>query len=148
MKAQRLRISAYALIHENCRVLLCRLSKELPEWEGSWTLPGGGLEFGESPEEAVIREVEEETGLKIRVTCIAGIDSLVVHRDHEDFQGIRIIYHAEVTGGNLRHELSGTTDRCEWHQLEPFPDIKTVELTRIGLGLLDRLKEQDNSLFP
>ena len=143
MKTQRLRISAYALIHDNCHVLLCRLSKELPEWEGCWTLPGGGLEFGESPEEAVIREVEEETGLKIRVTNVAGIDSLVVHRDHEDFQGIRIIYHAEVTGGELRHELSGSTDRCEWHQLQPFPEIKMVELTRIGLDLIHSLHKQN-----
>lgn len=136
MKTQRLRIAAYALLHDNGRVLLCRLSKELPEWEGCWTLPGGGLEFGESPEEAVVREVEEETGLKIRVKNVAGIDSIVVKRDYEDFQGIRIIYHADITGGELRHELSGSTDRCDWHSLQPSPEIRMVELVETGLKLL------------
>ncbi len=136
MKTQRLRISAYALIHDDERILLCRISKELPEWEGVWTLPGGGLEFGESPDASVIREVEEETGLLIKLEGIAGIDNLVVHRDHEDFQGIRIIYNATVTGGELRHETSGTTDRCEWHRFDQLSELKMVELVEAGVKMI------------
>ncbi|MEL6940020.1 MAG: hypothetical protein AAFO84_12580 [Cyanobacteria bacterium J06598_1] len=43
-KSQHTRVSAYGLVtdHEN-RILLCRLSREIPRWEGYWTLPGGGL---------------------------------------------------------------------------------------------------------
>jgi len=136
MKAQRLRISAYALIHDDERILLCRISKELPEWEGVWTLPGGGLEFGESPDDSVVREVEEETGLIIRPDRVAGIDNLVVNRDYEDFQGIRIIYNVTVTGGELRHETSGTTDRCEWHRFDQLADLKMVELVEAAVKML------------
>ena len=74
MRPRRSRVSAYGLILDGDRILLCRLSKELPRWEGSWTLPGGGLEFGESPEAAMIREVEEETGLQVVARSIAGIE--------------------------------------------------------------------------
>jgi len=136
MKTQRLRISAYALINDQERILLCRISKELPEWEGVWTLPGGGLEFGESPDASVVREVEEETGLIIRPDRVAGIDNLVVSRDHEDFQGIRIIYNATVTGGELRHETSGTTDRCEWHRFDQLSQLKMVELVEAGVNMI------------
>lgn len=136
MKNQRLRVSAYALIHDAGRILLCRLSREIPEWEGCWTLPGGGLEFGESPDVAVVREVEEETGLIIRPEGIAGINNLFIKRDYEEFQGIRIIYNVTVVGGELRHEASGTTDRCEWHQLDQLSELKIVELVEAGVNLL------------
>jgi ADP-ribose pyrophosphatase YjhB (NUDIX family) len=136
MKNQRLRVAAYALIHDPGRILLCRLSREIPEWEGAWTLPGGGLEFGESPEVAVVREVREETGLIVRPEGIAGIDNLFINKDYEDFQGIRIIYNVTVLGGTLRHEASGTTDCCEWHQIDRLAELKTVELVEVGVNML------------
>ena len=43
---------------------------------GHWTLPGGGIDFGEDPEDAVVREFIEETGLTVKVRKLAGIDSL------------------------------------------------------------------------
>jgi ADP-ribose pyrophosphatase YjhB (NUDIX family) len=138
MKSQRLRIAAYALIHDEEKILLCRISKELPEWEGSWTLPGGGIEFGESPEAAVVREVEEETGLKVRPDGIAGIDNLFIQRDHEEFHGLRIVYNATVTGGELRHEASGTTDLCEWHRFANLSELRLVELVESGINMLDK----------
>lgn len=137
MKTQRLRVAAYALILDSGKILLCRLSKELPEWEGSWTLPGGGLEFGESPEAAVVREVQEETGLIVRSDGVAGIDNIFIKRDYEEFHGIRIIYRVTVVGGELRHEISGTTDRCEWHNLDHLNNLKLVELVENGIKLLN-----------
>ncbi len=136
MKTQRLRVAAYALIHDDEHILLCRISKELPEWEGAWTLPGGGIDFGESPDDAVVREVAEETGLEIKINSVAGIDNLYVSRDHEEFQGLRIIYNVTVVGGELRHELSGTTDRCEWHRLDSLSELRTVELVENAVKML------------
>ncbi|MES2438791.1 MAG: NUDIX domain-containing protein [Verrucomicrobiota bacterium] len=139
MKPRRSRVSAYALIHDSNRILLCRLSKELPRWEGCWTLPGGGLDFGESPEQAVVREVEEETGLRVEVRSIAAIDSIHDTSGTEDFHGIRIIYHVDLAGGSLRHEASGSTDRCEWHRLHPSPDIPLVDLVEVGLRVAQQV---------
>ena len=97
---------------------------------------GGRPGFGESPEDAAIREVEEETGLRIEIKSIATIDSLFDTSGSEDFHGIRIIYHAEVIGGQLRHETSGSTDRCEWHPFHPAPDIDLVELSEVGIRIM------------
>jgi 8-oxo-dGTP diphosphatase len=133
MKCQRLRVSAYALLHQSNQILLCRLSKEVPRWEGLWTLPGGGLNFGESPEDAVVREVEEETGLRIEVRSVARIHSIFDVSSTDEFHGIRIIYRAEVIGGGLRSELSGSTDLCHWHRLHPGPEVSLVDLAEVGV---------------
>ncbi|MEO1088763.1 MAG: NUDIX domain-containing protein, partial [Acidobacteriota bacterium] len=50
------RLAAYAVIVEDNRLLLCRISPQIPAHAGKWTLPGGGLDFGETPEAAVVRE--------------------------------------------------------------------------------------------
>lgn len=134
---RRSRVAAYALIHENGRILLCRLSNQVPRWEGYWTLPGGGIEFGEEPAAAMVREVQEETGLKVRMTSLAGVDSIHRTSDWEDFHGIRIVYHAEVIGGSLTHEAEGSTDCCEWHSLEAARSLKLVDLARTGIAILE-----------
>ena len=58
----RQRLAAYALVLRGDEVLLTRNSVRGPR-PGTWTLPGGGVDHGEPPGGAVVREVDEETGL-------------------------------------------------------------------------------------
>jgi len=51
------RVAAYAVCRDGERILCCRLAPGEPS-PGSWTLPGGGIDFGERPEDAVVRELE------------------------------------------------------------------------------------------
>jgi 8-oxo-dGTP diphosphatase len=135
MSSQRTRVGAYALMHEAGRLLLCRIAPHIPRLAGTWSLPGGGVEFGEAPADAVVREVEEETGLKIRVKAVATVDSHVDRAWDEGFHAIRVIYHVEVIGGTLRDETSGTTDRCAWVPLHPPADIPLAQLGQVGMEL-------------
>ncbi len=139
-KLQRTRISAYALIVESEKFLLCRISKELPRWQGSWTLPGGGLDFGEDPKSAVEREVYEETGLRVNVGKVAFVDSIVDYSAENDFHGIRIAYYASVVGGLLKFEESGTTDCCEWHPFSELKNIPLVDLAQLASEYLSSSK--------
>ncbi len=56
------RVGTALIITKNNRVLLMR--RKSPHGEGTWSTPGGHLDFGESPEECAIREVREEVGLQ------------------------------------------------------------------------------------
>jgi 8-oxo-dGTP diphosphatase len=64
--AERQRVAAYGLARRGDEVLLVHTAAN------TWWLPGGGVEFGESPEECVAREFEEETGLDVKVGLIRG----------------------------------------------------------------------------
>ncbi len=79
------------------RILLIKRGHE-PE-AGRWSLPGGRVEPGESDEQAVVREVREETGLSVRCGPLAGS----VTRPGRDGQTVDIRdYTVTVTGGELR----------------------------------------------
>ena len=101
-----------------------------------WTLPGGGLEFGEHPEEGMIREVREETGFDVLPTRLVGIHSFTRDQVHESFQSIQIIYFTNIVSGLLRHEEQGTTDMCKWYPVDEIGNLETVELVEVALSLL------------
>ena len=63
------RVAAYGVVRQSNQILLCQLTRSR-----QWTLPGGGIDFGEHPKAAVKREVLEETGFYVEVD-----DLLFVH---------------------------------------------------------------------
>jgi ADP-ribose pyrophosphatase YjhB (NUDIX family) len=71
------RVAAYAVIVRNDQILLSRLADVLSP-NPTWTLPGGGLDHGEDPRVAVVREVQEETGLDVTIGETAWV--LSAHR--------------------------------------------------------------------
>jgi 8-oxo-dGTP diphosphatase len=88
------RLAAYALIADGAgRVLLAR-PPEGRRGLGRWQLPGGGVEHGEHPEQTVIRELREETGLGVLVGPLRDVvsDVTVVGRRRRRRHNVRLIY--------------------------------------------------------
>ncbi|WP_182525699.1 NUDIX hydrolase [Nocardioides dongkuii] len=122
------RVAAYALVRRDDRVLLTRISAR-GFHSGSWTLPGGGIDHGEPPREALVREVREECGLD----CVVGgvLDVHDVHFGgtapsgrHEDFHGLHLVFEATVPDDAepVVAEVDGTTDAVAW---VPLGDIES-----------------------
>lgn len=115
------RLAAYGVIVRDGRILLCHISPG-NQGEGLWTLPGGGLDFGESPEAGVVREVEEETGLIAEITGAPAIHSdsgvWVRRSGNVRYHHVRFVYPMRVVGGEERLEVDGSTDAFDWVPLE------------------------------
>ena len=138
---QTTRVAAYGLIKQNKQILLCRISAMVPGSVGKWTLPGGGVEFGESPAEAMVREVNEETGLQATALAVAGVDSIVTSNEHGLRHGIRIIYQTSHQPGSLVFEQNGSTDMCQWFSQEDARALPLLPLAELGVDLA--YKNQD-----
>ena len=105
----KIRLGCSAVIFDERRekVFLTRRSDN-----GQWCLPGGGVDPGESVEEACVREVWEEVGLKVRVLRLVGVYSdphrLVVYPDGNKRQIVAVHFEAEIIEGRpqLSHEVT------------------------------------------
>src|SRR5262245_1590616 len=106
-----------------------------------WTLPGGGLHFGEDPADGVLRELTEETGLTGRIDSLAFVHSMSEgprpHLNLGAWHGIRIVYRVDITGGDLRDEKDESTDSAAWFSRDEIESLPVVELVPLALAHLD-----------
>ena len=142
------RVAAYNVcVDDQSRLLLCRLSN-ITERPGAWTLPGGGIDFGEHPEAGALRELHEEAGLIGEIIELLAVDSIrrtlrTNERDRLgypegtecDYHSVRIIYRTAIVGGDLRDETDESTDMAAWFTREDVDTLALVELGRIGVAL-------------
>jgi ADP-ribose pyrophosphatase YjhB (NUDIX family) len=131
-------VAAYAICVRDGQILLARS----PAQDGTpeWVVPGGGMEHGEDPYDTVRREVEEETGYRIEVTGLLGVDSSHhVFRNGfgpaVDHHGVRFVYEGRITGGELRNEVNGSTDLAAWHDLDAVPGLVRISMVDIALRM-------------
>ena len=92
------KLTVDGVIIKNEKILLIKRKKQ--PFERKWALPGGFVEYGEKTEDAVIREVFEETGLKTKINHLAGVYS----DPDRDPRGhtVSIVYVLDICGGELK----------------------------------------------
>jgi 8-oxo-dGTP diphosphatase len=139
MIPQLLRLAAYGVCRRQEQLLLARYVS--PDGaERHWTLPGGKVEHGEDPCDAVVREVAEETGYQVAVDQLLGLDSHAGHvswggRRGADLHRVSIIYRVQITGGELRSETEGSTDLAAWIPATRMPSLERTFLIDTALEL-------------
>jgi ADP-ribose pyrophosphatase YjhB (NUDIX family) len=133
------RMAAHAVCVRQGEILLARLNAS-EEHAGAWTLPGGGIEFGEAPEDAVVREIKEETGLDATLGRILGVYSEVVpesKRTGGPLHFVSVVYRAAVGDGDPAPQAGDdSTDDARWFRIPDAHELDLRPLAVYGMGLL------------
>jgi 8-oxo-dGTP diphosphatase len=126
MSKQHTSVRSYGVLIHDGRVALVRSSNPRHD-PPLWWLPGGGIDFGEAPEDTLVREFHEETGLLVHSPTLLDVKSDVRHRDNGDkIHTVRILYRVQLAGGELRHEVHGTTDHAAWFDVSELDDLNVA----------------------
>jgi ADP-ribose pyrophosphatase YjhB (NUDIX family) len=134
------RVGAHGLCVADQRLLMVRCAPHLDD-AGKWSVPGGGLEWGEAPEVALVREFREETGLDVTAGPLAGVFSKAYVRNPERPQPsvhfMSIVFWAEVDpAAELVHEAVGTSDQAAWIPIAQLHEIGLTDLGRYTTELV------------
>lgn len=131
-----------ALIQHENQVLLVRRAVEPSK--GAWDIPGGFVNPNETAEDAIKREVEEETGLKVEVNRLLGIygPTWYVYQNRGQYN-TDIFY--VMTTKTQQCQPSDDVDLCQWFSLDELPTKESIAFPSVHKALEDLVKIQTES---
>ena len=130
MKTVRVVAAVIKAINEKGEPIIFATQRGYGDFKGGWEFPGGKIEEGETPREALVREIREELETEIAVGEL--IDT--VEYDYPTFHLSMDCYWAEIVSGNLvlkEHEAAKWLTRDE---------LDTVEWLPADIGLIEKLR--------
>jgi ADP-ribose pyrophosphatase YjhB (NUDIX family) len=115
------------------RVLLCQQS----QGHRRWGLPGGKIRPGESPVQAAVRDIREETGMETEILDLVGIYQLTGDGCGEDVPDLLMYaFRGRATGGEATVNAPGRIHRLSWHDPDDLPEPMTAT-TRCAIADAD-----------
>ena len=136
---KKIRVGCYGFIINDKKIALIKKSRG--GYKGLLDLPGGGLEFGETPEETLKRELMEEAGVEVTDYKLLTVASARIkwHDDeyNEDLQQIGILYKVELKDYIVKEYGDGLdSNGCSFYDIEKLSQSEITPFTLEGLQLL------------
>jgi ADP-ribose pyrophosphatase YjhB (NUDIX family) len=103
--------------------------------DGRWTLPGGWADVNQSPAEAIVKEIREESGFEAKVVKVAALLDRRRHPHPSQFHhAYKVFFLCELTGGSAG--VSIETDAVDFFAEDALPPLSTQRVTAAQIGLM------------
>lgn len=110
------------ILNDDFEILLLKRSRN-PEI-GKWSIPGGKIDFMEEAEDAIVREVEEELGIKVQVKMLLGVSSHIIKEENEHW--LAPAYLVKITEGVPRNVEPEKHEEIRWFSINDLPKELTI----------------------
>lgn len=131
------RISVRAIIKKDGKTLLLRRANGRKTILGKYELPGGRLEYGEQPEDALRRYLHDDSDLHIQTSQLFDAVAYVDH-DDRDIQYIVIVYLVSLENSHRDVQLSPNYDKYQWAKPHNMQQGILTDLTQLVLGIIEQ----------
>lgn len=123
----KVRVRACGILVQNDAILLAELLSPITK-KNIWTVPGGGVEFGEKLQETVKREFQEETGLNVEVKELIHFTEIIQNRHH----AIEFYFRVEKLSGEVKlgidPELSSEEQILKSLEFKTKQELLTIDV--------------------
>lgn len=131
------RISVRAIIKKDNKTLLLRRANGRKTILGKYELPGGRLEYGEQPEDALRRLVHDDSGFHIQTAQLFDAVTYIDH-DDRDIQYIVVVYLVALENTQRDIQLSPNYDKYQWSKPFKLRQDSLTDLTQLVLGIIEQ----------
>src|SRR5512135_2529673 len=107
------------ILRSDGMIFLAKRGRETRNESGKWEFPGGGVEFGETLEHALTREVREEYGIEIAVQCLLDVVDHLIPEERQHW--VSPTFLCRITGGTPRIREPHKCDEIGWFAIEEIP---------------------------
>ena len=142
MERKHTHIGAYGIITNNKQIIL--IKKARGGYTGLLDLPGGGIEHTEKPEEALVREIMEEVGIKINnyqlINALSNNITWKVRDDfYEDLHHLGIIYLIHDDNNHIKNEPDGIdSNGAMWYNIDELDETTLTPFAKYAVNYLKK----------
>lgn len=131
------RLAVRALVKKDERILLLRRASGRQSILGKYELPGGRVEYDEQPEDALIRHLNEATGLALQTIQLSDVLTYIDH-DNRDIQYGIILYFASPTSAGIDVNISTNYDYYMWCKPSSIHEDELTDLSKLLLNIQNK----------